>query len=101
MPIRPGLDPKWLFKNSIDSLNKNYGQISITGPNFDPEKIELTAGLVVKFYIFYEKSPKIIIFEPFFNIQKSGLFYFLLYTIINTPFIIIIKIFFLITKNLI
>ena len=45
LPIRPGLDPKWLgiktpFSKSIGNLKKNYGQISISGLDLDPEKIE-------------------------------------------------------------
>ena len=58
MPIRPGLDPKWLgIKTTVSKkyrkFEKNYyGQISITGPDLDPQKIEnLTPGLV-----FYKKA---------------------------------------------
>ena len=46
LPIRPGLDPNWLgIKTSILKKykkfeNKIYDQISITGPDLDPEKIE-------------------------------------------------------------
>ena len=45
MPIRPGLDPKWLgiktpFQKSIDILKKKYGQISIIGPDLDPENFK-------------------------------------------------------------
>ena len=46
MPIRPGLDPKLLgiitpFSKKYKKFEKkNYGQISITGLDIDPEKIE-------------------------------------------------------------
>ena len=39
LPIRLGLDPKLLGIKTFFS-KKNYGQISITGPNLDPKKIE-------------------------------------------------------------
>ena len=45
LPIRPGFDPKWLgnktpFSKKYRKLEKKYGQISITVPDLDPEKIE-------------------------------------------------------------
>ena len=50
MPIRPGLDPKSLgvktpfSKKHRKFEKKKYGQISITGPDLDPEKIEKFFG---------------------------------------------------------
>ena len=73
-------------------------QISITRPDLDldPEKIEQFDGRFDRQILnFLQKSPKIIIFEHFLNIQKHCLFYFSFYTIINARLIIIIKIFFL------
>ena len=69
-------------------------QFSITGPDLDPEIIEKFDGRFGRQILHLKKAQKIIIFEPFLNIQKPSLFYFLFYTIINTRLIIIIKIFF-------
>ena len=48
----------------------------------DPEKIEKFDNRFGRQILhFLQKSPKIIIFEPFLNIQKPNLFYFSFYTI--------------------
>ena len=57
------------FQKSIESLKTNYSQISITGPDLDPEKIEkFDDRFGCQILHFLQKSTKIIIFEPFLNI---------------------------------
>ena len=65
LPIRPGLDPKWLgiktpFSKKYRMFEKkNYGQISITGPDLDPENIGKFDGRFGRqiLHFFYKKKP--------------------------------------------
>ena len=62
---------------------------------FEENQIFRIFPLVIKFWIFYKKRHKNLIFEPFFKIQKPSLFNFSFYTIIYTRILIIVKIFLL------